>query len=67
VYLLPAAAAGLLGATSIWAVVLAGVAVSLLVLCFAEASSYFDEPGGGYLYTREAFGRFIGFEVAWMT
>jgi amino acid transporter len=67
VYLLPAAAAALLGAASILAVVLAGVAVGLLVLCFAEASSYFDEPGGGYLYTREAFGSFIGFEVGWMT
>lgn len=67
VYLLPAAAAALLGPTSVWAVILAGLAVGLLVLCFAEASSYFDEPGGGYLYTREAFGRFIGFEVGWMT
>ena len=42
-------------------------AVALLVLCFAEASSYFDEPGGAYLYTREAFGGFVGFEVGWMT
>jgi len=67
VYLLPAAAAALLGAASIWAVVLAGLAVALLVLCFAEASSYFDEPGGGYLYAREAFGAFVGFEVGWMT
>ncbi|MGH7476678.1 MAG: APC family permease [Longimicrobiales bacterium] len=67
VYLLPAAAAALLGAVSVWAVILAGFAVALLVLCFAEASSYFDEPGGGYLYTREAFGRFVGFEVGWMT
>jgi basic amino acid/polyamine antiporter, APA family len=67
VYLLPAAAAALLGATSVWAVILAGLAVMLLVLCFAEASSYFDEPGGAYLYTREAFGHFAGFEVGWMT
>lgn len=67
VYLLPAGAALLLGPASIWAVVLAGVAVSLLVLCFAEAASYFDETGSGYLYTREAFGDFIGFEVGWMT
>ncbi len=67
VYLLPAAAAALLGATSIWAVILAGVAVALLVLCFAEASTHFDEPGGSYLYTREAFGAFVGFEVGWMT
>lgn len=67
VYLLPAAAALLLGPFSIWAVLLAGCAVAILVLCFAEASSYFDEPGGAYLYTREAFGEFVGFEVGWMT
>lgn len=67
VYLLPAATAALLGPTSTLGVILAGLAVALLVLCFAEASSYFDEPGGAYVYTREAFGRFIGFEVGWMT
>ena len=67
VYLLPAAAAALLGPASLWAVLLAGGAVLLLVLCFAEAASHFDEPGSGYVYTREAFGPFIGFEVGWMT
>jgi amino acid transporter len=67
VYLLPAAAAFLLGPASLWAVLLTGGAVALLVLCFAEAASYFDEPGGGYIYTREAFGAFVGFEVGWMT
>ena len=67
VYLLPAAAAALLGPASVWAVLLAGVAVFLLVLCFAEAASHFEEPGSGYVYTREAFGPFIGFEVGWMT
>lgn len=67
VYLLPAAAAALLGPASLWAVLIAGGAVALLVLCFAEASSHFDEPGGGYVYTREAFGNFVGFEVGWMT
>lgn len=66
IYLLPAAAALLLGPASLWAVLLAGVAVSLLVLCYAQAASYFDQPGGGYLYAREAFGPFIGFEVGWM-
>lgn len=67
VYLLPAAAAALLGPASLWAVLLAGLAVALLVLCFAEAGSHFDEPGSGYVYTREAFGPFVGFEVGWMT
>ncbi|MCP4205319.1 MAG: amino acid permease [bacterium] len=67
IYLLPAAAAALLGPRSVWAVLAAGGAVFLVVLCFAEASSYFDQPGGAYLYAREAFGDFIGFEVGWMT
>lgn len=67
IYLLPAGVAALIGAVSVWAVVLAGLAVALLVLCFAEAASYFDQPGGAYLYTREAFGNLVGFEVGWMT
>ncbi len=67
VYLLPAAAAAMLGPASLWAVALAGLAVLLLVLCFAEASSYFDQPGGAYLYARTAFGELVGFEVGWMT
>ena len=67
IYLLPAATFALLGAASPWAVLVAGLAVSLLVLCYAQAGSYFDQPGGSYLYVREAFGRFAGFEVGWMT
>jgi len=67
VYLLPAAAAALLGPVSLGAVVMAGFAVLVIVLCFAEASSYFDEPGSAYLYARQAFGSFVGFEVGWMT
>ncbi|WP_223632925.1 APC family permease [Corallococcus sp. EGB] len=67
VYLLPAAAAANLGSASTGAVVLAGLAVLLLVLCFAEAASYFDKPGSAYLYTREAFGERVGFQVGWMT
>jgi APA family basic amino acid/polyamine antiporter len=67
VYLLPAAAAALLGPVSLWAVALAGLAVLLLVLCFAEAGSRFEGPGSAYLYARTAFGEFVGFEVGWMT
>lgn len=66
VYLLPAAAAAVLGIASLWAVVVAAVVVGLVVLCFAEASTYFDQPGSAYLYTRTAFGDFLGFEVGWM-
>lgn len=65
--ILPVAAAALLGAASIWAILGAGLAVLLLVLCFAEAGSQFDRAGGAYVYTREAFGELVGFEVGWMT
>ncbi len=67
IYLLPAAAAALLGPASLAAVVIAGAAVLLVVLCFAEASSRFEGTGGAYLYTRTAFGDLVGFEVGWMT
>ncbi|MCP4660960.1 MAG: amino acid permease [bacterium] len=67
VYLLPAAAAAALGPASLGAVLLAGLVVLLLVLCFAEAASYFDQPGSAYLYARRAFGPLVGFEVGWMT
>lgn len=66
IYLLPASAAALLGQASLWAVLVAGVAASLLVLCYAQAASYFDATGGSYLYAREALGHFAGFEVGWM-
>ena len=36
------------------------------MLCFAEAGSRFDDTGGAYVYTRAAFGDFVGFEVGWM-
>ncbi len=67
IYLLPASTALLLGPASLWAVLLAGLAVGLLVLCYAQAGSYYDDAGGSYLYARDAFGDFIGFEVGWMT
>jgi amino acid transporter len=39
----------------------------MLVLCFAEAGSLFDKAGGAIVYTRAAFGEFVGFEVGWMS
>ena len=37
------------------------------MLCFAEAGSLFDKAGGAIVYTRAAFGDFVGFEVGWMS
>jgi amino acid transporter len=37
-----------------------------VVLCFAKGSSRFRKTGGAYIYTKEAYGSFIGFEVGWL-
>ena len=65
-FVMPATVAALLGRGSPTAYVVAGVAAILIALSFAEAGSYYDRAGGPYIYAREAFGDFIGFEVGWM-
>lgn len=67
VYLLPSRTFALLGPFSLWAPLLFSIPVFILAMCFAEASSRFDESGGAYLYTREGLGELIGFETGWMT
>src|SRR5688500_10305314 len=66
VFLMPALVAAQVGSWSTLAVLAVGLLSMLIALCFAEASSRVDATGGSYLYTRTAFGRFIGFEVGWM-
>jgi basic amino acid/polyamine antiporter, APA family len=66
VFLLPYESYKLLGPFSLWAPVLFAIPVFILVLCFAEAASHFEQPGGAYLYARTAFGDFIGFQTGWM-
>ena len=66
ILILPANVAQLLGSNSLLAYLLAGAAVILVALCFAEAGSMFERSGGPYLYTREAFGPFAGFQAAIM-
>ncbi len=66
VFLMPALVAAKVGSWSTVAVLAVGLLSMLIALCFAEASSRVDATGGSYIYTRAAFGRFIGFEVGWM-
>jgi len=63
---LPSILAGLLGHSSIAAVVLAAGAVAVIMACFSEVASRFDASGGPYLYAQAAFGRFMGIQVAWL-
>ena len=66
VFLMPALVAAQVGSWSTLAVLAVGGLSMLIALCFAEASSRVESTGGSYIYTRQAFGRFIGFEVGWM-
>ena len=66
IFVLPATVAGLLGPLSPLAYLVAAALTALVVLCFAEAGSRFEATGGPYLYAREAFGEFVGFEVGVM-
>jgi basic amino acid/polyamine antiporter, APA family len=66
VFGLPSTVAALIGNSSIWAVVAAGAGMSIIMGCFAEVASRFQQAGGPYLYARAAFGRFMGIQTAWM-
>ncbi len=64
---MPARQAQLVGALSPLAYVAAGFGILAIVLCFAEVASRFQDAGGPYLYARESFGPFVGFEAGWLT
>ena len=66
IFLLPARVTGLIGNYSLFAFVACALIVGLIVVCFAEVSSRFQATGGMYLYSREAFGSAVGFEVGWL-
>jgi basic amino acid/polyamine antiporter, APA family len=66
VFGLPSTVAALIGRSSPFAVVAAGVGMAVIIGCFAEVASRFQQAGGPYLYARVAFGRFMGIQTAWM-
>jgi basic amino acid/polyamine antiporter, APA family len=63
---LPSIIYSLIGAYSLIAFVVCALVVGLIILCFAEVSSRFEETGGPYLYAREAFPPAVAFEVGWL-
>lgn len=64
---MPATIAALTGVWSPVVYVFAGAAILTIVFCFSEVASRFDQPGGVYLYAREAFGGFVGFQAGWLS
>ncbi len=63
---LPSIVVGYLGKRSPLAFLIAAAGIAVILACFAELASQFGASGGPYLYTREAFGRFVGIEVGWL-
>jgi APA family basic amino acid/polyamine antiporter len=64
---IPSIIAGYLGKLSPAGYLLAFAVVAVIAACLAEVSSYFQEAGGPYLYTRVAFGRFAAIQIGWLT
>ncbi len=64
VFLLPASLAHY-GTISIFSWVGTALGAMLLALVFAKLSTLFPKTGGPYIYCREGYGNFIGFQVAY--
>lgn len=63
IYLLPGKPMALVGPSSILVYVLVTVIVLAIALCFAECATFFSRNGAAYLYAKEAFGDFVGYQV----
>lgn len=61
IFRLPANVAGSLGAAAPIAYLVCAVAMSLIVLCIADAGSRVSLTGGPYAYVGTAFGPYVGF------
>ena len=65
--MLPGPLAERLGVMSLAAWALAAACCGTMILCFAEVASRFSGTGGAYLFTRVAFGPFVGLQVGWLS
>jgi amino acid transporter len=55
-----------IGSFAPWLLLLAGIGIMPVVLCYADLAGRFDSSGGPQIYAGTAFGKFIGFEAGWM-
>ena len=63
IFLLPNNAMSIIGPASLGVLLFDMLLVLAMTFCFAEASGLFKDNGGPYIYAKEAFGDFIGYEV----
>lgn len=66
IFLLPGQVMALVGTGSILVYLFVTLVVGAIALCFAECAGIFSRNGAAYVYAKEAFGDFVGFEVGFM-
>lgn len=64
IFVLPAVVAAAVGNAAPVVYLVCGVAMTVIVMCFAEAGSRVSLSGGTYAYAGVAFGPYVGFMVA---
>lgn len=65
-FLLPGQVASLVGNWGLAVYLMVALIVLSIGWCYAQCASNFTKNGGAYLYAKEAFGDFIGFEIGVM-
>lgn len=66
IFLLPNKVVAQVGPAALLVTVFDAILVISIAMCFAEVGGKFEKNGGPYVYAKEAFGEFVGFEVGFM-
>lgn len=66
IFLLPGNVMNLVGHWSIVVYIFVTLIVLSIAWCFAQCATLFNRNGGAYVYAKEAFGDFVGFEIGLM-
>lgn len=63
IFLLPNKAYADVGLASLIVILINAILALFLALCFAETASIFEKNGSSFVYAKEAYGNFVGFEI----